>query len=753
MKRYNFLAILLALAFSIVSCSDFLEEKQVNTLTQDFYNSEEGLESLVIGCYGVFRAKVEWNDNGSGMLLELGTDQFTRGNETPIATYTVGSWSPGGYMGNTAVSNYLGHNRSSAGYGMYPSINNANIAIEKILNVAPGRFAQSTHAELRLAEVLFIRSWIYYSLTAQLGEVPLILEPNVGMPDNFAYPKSTVEAIYKRIIADLRRAYEGAPTTTNEQGRITKWAVGHLLAKCYLARAQAVAFGPPTDADRHAATPTVENINRLRYKGNVASDLDSCIIIATEVINGNVANNAAFGGLESDFFSLFRIGTNNWDANNAREVLLAAQFSNNQTLNAGYGQRICNYFIGAYDFAGGNCNFRTMEYGRPFATYKPTDFVYDLYDKVNDSRYYKTFRFDFFATNSSPSSLNWNETDAEYFNEHLRKPSERLAEAGEFRNFFGERGVLFVENTYDEPLDSAWVAAQPFILTARWIQGKNGAMYYRAAYRGVGNPSSMQFVGLMTGITNQFAGSKKYVDPNRGGGTDPASEAGTRNVILARLAEVYLIRAEANGRKGEWAAALDDINVLRNRAAYKAGENRDQSLVEFNPQGFNLPSEERVAPYAVTNSTFDAIKVTEAIFTPGTPESDKELYTANVRANANKTEMFVHFIYNEKAREFHSELLSWEDQANAGILYDRANFFNQMASSLRTPGQAGYGPAATVIGASGGQDGMGKGSIGPLHMIRMWPQRFLNNLTTLDGLPLVDADTEAYERYQNPGYR
>ena len=51
-----------------------------------------------------------------------------------------------------------------------------------------------------------------------------------------------------------------------------------------------------------------------------------------------------------------------------------------------------------------------------------------------------------------------------------------------------------------------------------------------------------------------------------------------------RLAETYLIRAEAYGRKGQYAQAVDDINVLRQRAAYKAGESRPNVLVEWEPK-------------------------------------------------------------------------------------------------------------------------------------------------------------------------
>ena len=90
------------------------------------------------------------------------------------------------------------------------------------------------------------------------------------------------------------------------------------------------------------------------------------------------------------------------------------------------------------------------------------------------------------------------------------------------------------------------------------------------------------------------------VDPNRGGSSSEAnvdSESGTRDVIQMRLAETFLIRAEAYGRKGLYGQAVTDINVLRQRAAYKSGEARPSVLVEWEPQNVLL------APAGKTNKS------------------------------------------------------------------------------------------------------------------------------------------------------
>jgi hypothetical protein len=252
-------------------------------------------------------------------------------------------------------------------------------------------------------------------------------------------------------------------------------------------------------------------------------------------------------------------------------------------------------------------------------------------------------------------------------------------------------------------------------------------------------------MGLATGMTAPYLASKKYVDPLRGGSSDEAnfnSENGTRDAILMRLAETFLIRAEAYGRKGLYALAVNDINVLRQRAAYKSGESRPNVLVEWEPQSVLLAPSEKVAPsYPANGDAYTKITVTEANFTPGTPQALAEGYIPTVTS---KSDMFIHFIYNEKIREFLSEGIAWEDQHNAGILYDRVEYLNQMASD-----KTGLWPVAFNTVNGNGQNGNGKGQMKKAYAFRPWPAAYLLQLTDQDG-KLLDAAARA--AYQNPGY-
>lgn len=716
MKKY---IICLLIISSFQGCTDFLEEKQVSTLTQDYYNTESGLDALISGLYVYARVKHEWDTNGA-KLIDPETDQyihagansaFAKGNSSAFGT-DVSSIAAN-------VNNFIGSaNASYAPMGAYPHINNCNIALDQIENVKPGKFAtDAAYAKTRKAEVLFLRAWAYYLVSNQLGDVPLLLTAKRLDNGIYNYPKSSLELIYKRIISDVKFAYENLPASQSQTGRITKLAAGHFLAKLYLNRAQGAEFH--NNAEQHL---------KMLYKGNVSTDLDSVIFYASAVITGSK-------GLAPDYWTLFDPKVS--ETTPHAEVLWAAQFDLNTTMNGRFQNRSCNYHIGDYTAQTGVT--RAMAYGRPFGTYKPTDWAYDNFtDKVNDSRYYKTFSYEYIGNMAGGgTSYTWGAKAAAWWN--ANKPAGTAAvTASQKRIDMGKRALTYIENQKEEALDSAMVHSQPFQFMVRWVKSaKTNKYYYRLFIDGTP-------MGLATTRTAPYLSSKKYVDPNRGGSADEAnfnSESGTRDAILMRLAETYLIRAEAYGRKGSYNLAVDDINVLRTRAAYKSGENRPEICAVLEPQAAKLPASEKLSPYRVEATTFNAIKVTENHFSPGTPEALAEKY---IPLATSKRDMFIHFIYNEKAREFLSEGLAWEDQHNAGILYDRIMYLNQVTSSM-----SGLWPVADNPSGANGQNGNGKGTYQKHYTFRVWPKAYLDLLTDESGLPL---DADAKKAYQNPGY-
>jgi hypothetical protein len=94
----------------------------------------------------------------------------------------------------------------------------------------------------------------------------------------------------------------------------------------------------------------------------------------------------------------------------------------------------------------------------------------------------------------------------------------------------------------------------------------------------------------MPQLTNGlFPTLKKWLDQTR---TDANVFPGHRDRHLWRLADLYLMRAEANIRAGRSADAVADLNVVRRRAAV-SGQNNDVNVATFNASPIDYLLDER----------------------------------------------------------------------------------------------------------------------------------------------------------------
>ena len=106
-KKYFLIPVLILQLFfisSLVSCKKFLEEKQVASLTQDYYNNESGLNSLINGLYVIARVKQEWDGNGT-KLIEPESDAYMH-VDLNLARMTSGAYGSSVSTIASNVSNY-----------------------------------------------------------------------------------------------------------------------------------------------------------------------------------------------------------------------------------------------------------------------------------------------------------------------------------------------------------------------------------------------------------------------------------------------------------------------------------------------------------------------------------------------------------------------------------------------------------------------------------------------------------------------
>lgn len=82
-----------------------------------------------------------------------------------------------------------------------------------------------------------------------------------------------------------------------------------------------------------------------------------------------------------------------------KEIIWSLQFSEDESLREN-GNQTHLYFVPKYD-ANIPGMTRTVEYGRPYARFKPTQFMSDLYDSSIDSRYQAYWRDTWYATTAT----------------------------------------------------------------------------------------------------------------------------------------------------------------------------------------------------------------------------------------------------------------------------------------------------------------------------------------------------------------
>ena len=766
-------------AMLAASCSDsFLEEKMVSTITQDYFETEQGLDQLIVSSYNAERVRYGYLEGFE--MFEMGHDCAVMSGNLDNNKFSPSYWSATGTVA-TRANWFMGfQSKQQSGFNIncFPIIDNCNKAITSIrTGAALGKYASDPeYAAQRLSEVLFNRDYLFYSLNTLFGDIPVSTVSITSIPSNYNYPRVPSETLYKMMISDLRYAVEHLPESysSGEFGRVTKYAAAHLLSKLYLQRAQGENYGTAEYGRKTDGTIDNSNANSylgMLYKGKGTADLDSCIYYSSMVINSGQYE------LEPNFADIFKVGINDYTNEGSKEIILPALWADGAD-GYRYGLRAICFFASNYvNNKYGIPDYTWENETKPNGGYHNNDWGYDVFtDKVNDSRFQGTFHLEYkTALNGGTSSTKaadldyysyddtknttylWTDDQAEYFNNNILPSYNReswggrKAVAGEHKMGAGDLAFAILENTRETAIDVEEADAQPFVLYARWMK-KNGKYFYRPQIIASGNTYSfanangvsVNFYGLENSYHTGTPASKKYNDPNR---SSYNSAYGTRDIPVFRFAESFLVRAEAYGRKGNFSAAIADINKVRERAAFKSGDVRNEVIARLYPGSESLDALERQYPYTVDKNTYEEIKVDESYWDGASEKSKLEDYPSSATSTLQR---FVHFIANEYAREFCEEVGPYYEYVHhAAIQAERIQWHHQMGSSASAH-SASWGVAADNVIGTTGQTGVAKGVYQPYLTLKPFPKtEFLDLLTDENGVQLTE---EAKASYQNYGY-
>ena len=231
-----------------------------------------------------------------------------------------------------------------------------------------------------------------------------------------------------------------------------------------------------------------------------------------ENLMSNVINNYGFELQESvlDMWSLAS------EANS--EFIWTIQNNKSQVDEGldGFGHRGHLYFLMEYDKKPGMT--RDTENGRPWKRFRPTDYMLSLYDRTIDRRYDETFKHVWYSNNPNVPNLKVGDTA-------LYIPGPGLD-----------------KNGIDQD--------------AKWTDAAKAGVLHQVYTTGDYN-------------NRTFPSLNKWIDntrPNR------QHTQGQRDYVLMRLADAYLIRAEARLKQGNKSDAAADLNTVRTRAAWDGKE-------------------------------------------------------------------------------------------------------------------------------------------------------------------------------------
>lgn len=541
MKRiYIRITGIVLLIFSMVGCSDILDEQPRAIYTPDYFKTQAGIMGGVTGMYQHLRQLY-----GNGYYLdhcETGTDEATWGASGDGSIFAYQDLSGKGLLTPS-------QNDAGVVWGTFSNINTASGVIENAT-------ALGTVSNAIIAEARFFRAFDYFLLVQTYGGVPLDLgsgELKFNTSTVRTSVRNTVPEVYtKGIFPDLLTAVNDLPDAPRVTGGVTKTAARLLLSKAYLTYAWWL--------QNPNNIPTYPVCERKDPSGKTAAQyFQMAYDVATDGINLAGSNYA----LQSTYYDI-NVGTNDYN----KECILYADHTQTSELyngaslsyeSGGNGANFAGWFL-TWNYTGitsSKTNWSAKStvnsvqreavqaLGRPWVRMAPPIGVFTstFADKTNDSRYDGTF--------TTVYRGNWNKagvTNATLFNANnmLVAPGDAI--------------LTFLDN---EPAGTIDYSNKTFVSSV-------GAGVL---------PDRADYVIAPSGISRLVYPGLWKLGPYRtdnGVGLGSPNAGSTRPFVVAKFSELFFIAAEAavkgattkamTGTYANDGTAKGMINIIRARA-------------------------------------------------------------------------------------------------------------------------------------------------------------------------------------------
>jgi starch-binding outer membrane protein, SusD/RagB family len=227
-KRLNIYIALGLLLFSTTNCKDYLDVQPKGIITEEQLNKPEYVDGLVNAAYSFMPRANTFNTFNPWIASFRSDDAYKGGGglDDQPAWYQMEVFS----LLNANVGNNDG-----AWFSAYSGLSRVHAAILAINKLTDAQYPQK---QTRLAEMRFLRGWIYFKLKQRYKWIPYFREDatreQIETTPN--RPEGAVNdlGLWQQIFEDFKYAADNLPPTQPEIGRASKYAAQAFAAKTLL---------------------------------------------------------------------------------------------------------------------------------------------------------------------------------------------------------------------------------------------------------------------------------------------------------------------------------------------------------------------------------------------------------------------------------------------------------------------------------------------------------------------------------------
>ena len=596
-----------ALGFGATSCSDFLEEDNKTGETADLvYNTISGIDGLITSAYTYSHGW--WGKEPSLGLAEMGSDLFYFGydnKQKSMLKYDISAEA----LGNNVADNPCLDEYWEMFYAGVDVCNNALKYVPECTVIDDNKKAAY------LGDAYFLRALYYSQMVAMWGPIPYNSEPINAINNNpVRVPESEV---YANILSDLKLSMENfkkanimTAKAATAAGRAYYYSAEALYARVALYAASWLgqsslyneALTAATDVinnsgaklysrysdtwnlNNEEATVNTENLFAVHYSNDLSAGRDNCVpyrfsdegtgqynSLITRTGYGRQGGSAA----HLMFVSLWNNGADDLGGNGQKDTQVFFRMAAGKTTikSKMTGENV-------------ECGKYYSPYGRGFTRYLPSLYLWQLLESVKetDQRYNGTL----LTSYRIPYELSQNPKNYPNMGDQEFKDYDQAYK--EDGNYFNGGGIAILYSILDgnSAEGQALQAEAKNKYRLQFAFGGDIPVYTsgdpKTALPTEGGKAKSDVYGDARYKSEKiegrrsYPGIKKYLD-DQYEEAYPTHDISHRDIMVLRLAEMYLIKAEAELATG--GNALATINQLRTARAISGKDNTIKGNVDI----------------------------------------------------------------------------------------------------------------------------------------------------------------------------